>query len=126
MANQVDDCIILNDEGRVSETISSNIFIIKGNKLYTPSLAEGCIPGIMRDIVCKIAPTLGFEVNNQVAFSAKSLHGSDEVFLTNSINGIRWVIGIKQNRYFCSASKKIVDSLNRYTFPDQFKDGFSG
>lgn len=117
-ANSLDDCIILNNEDRVSETISSNIFIVKGNTIYTPSLAEGCIPGIMREIVCKIAPNLGYEINNQVAFSVKALMDSDEVFLTNSINGIRWVLGIKQNRYFCNASKKISDALNRYTFPE--------
>lgn len=116
-ANELDDCIILNNEDRVAETISSNIFIVKGNTIYTPSLAEGCIPGIMREVVCKIASTLGYEINNQVAFSIKALMDSDEVFLTNSINGIRWVLGIKQNRYFCNASKKIIDALNRYTFP---------
>jgi branched-chain amino acid aminotransferase len=116
-ANELDDCIILNNEDRVAETISSNIFIVKGNTIYTPSLAEGCIPGIMREVVCKIAPTLGYEINNQVAFSIKALMDSDEVFLTNSINGIRWVLGIKQNRYFCNASKKIIDALNRYAFP---------
>ncbi len=116
-ANELDDCVILNNEDRVAETISSNIFIVKGNTIYTPSLAEGCIPGIMREVVCKIAPTLGFEISNQVAFSIKALMDSDEVFLTNSINGIRWVLGIKQNRYFCNASKKINDALNRYTFP---------
>ncbi|MGD9977236.1 MAG: aminotransferase class IV [Bacteroidales bacterium] len=125
-ANHLDDCIILNSEGRVTETISSNIFIVKGEKIYTPSLAEGCIPGIMREVVCKIATNLGFEVNNQVAFSTKTLQSSDEIFLTNAINGIRWVLGIKQNRYFNNASRRIADALNRYTFPDQFKDGFSG
>ncbi|MGE0077238.1 MAG: aminotransferase class IV [Bacteroidales bacterium] len=125
-ANQLDDCIILNEENRVSETISSNIFIVRGNTIYTPSLAEGCIPGVMRENVCRIAPTLGFEINNQVAFSTKTLNDCDEIFLTNSINGIRWVLGIKQNRYFCNVSKQIIDALNKYTFPDQFKDGFSG
>ncbi|MCB8964626.1 MAG: aminotransferase class IV [Bacteroidales bacterium] len=125
-ANELDDCIILNEENRVAETVSSNIFIVKGNTIYTPSLAEGCIPGIMREVVCKIAPTLGYEINKQVAFSVKALMDSDEIFLTNSITGIRWVLGVNQNRYFCNVSKKIVTALNKYTFADQFKDGFSG
>lgn len=125
-ANQLDDCIILNEEDRIAETISSNIFIVKGSTIYTPSLAEGCIPGIMREIVCKIIPSLGYEVNNQVAFGIKTLKDCDEIFLTNSINGIHWVLGMKQNRYFCNVSKTIIDALNKYTFPDQFKDGFSG
>lgn len=125
-ANRLDDCIILNEAGRVVETVSSNIFVVKGQTIYTPSLAEGGTSGVMREVVCKVAPGLGYKVNNQVAFGAKTLAESDEVFLANPIDGVRWVLGIRQTRYFCNVSREITDALNRHTFPDQFREGFSG
>jgi len=45
------------------------VFVVRSEKLYTPLLTEGCIPGIMRELVCRLAPTAGFEVNNQVAIN---------------------------------------------------------
>jgi branched-chain amino acid aminotransferase len=40
------------------------------------------------------------------------LLGADELFLTNAINGIRWVVAYKQKRYFNTTSKKLTDKLN--------------
>lgn len=126
MANNLDDCIILNEQGRVAEAISSNVFVVRGGKLYTPSLAEGCIPGIMRELVCTVAPTVGIEVNNQVAINPSAFDSCDEVFLTNAISGIKWVVGIGTRRYFNRVSRTLSEALNRFTFPDQFRAGFSG
>src|SRR5690606_835963 len=46
--NGLDDVLILNQEGFLCESLSSNIFIWYGKKLYTPALSEGCIDGVMR------------------------------------------------------------------------------
>ena len=40
------------------------------------------------------------------------LTNADEIFLTNAIQGIRWVVGIKDKRYFCRVSKEINHLLN--------------
>ncbi|TRX60873.1 aminotransferase IV [Fulvivirga sp. M361] len=45
----MDDLILLNERGLVSECIMSNIFWIKDKTIFTPSLATGCIEGIMRN-----------------------------------------------------------------------------
>lgn len=122
----LDDCIILNEHGRIAETTSSNIFLVRGNKLFTPSLAEGCIPGIMRDVVCDIARETGYEVNNQVAINRTAIDQCDELFITNAISGIRWVVGVGNRRYFNRVSRQLSRQLNMLTFPDQFNAGFSG
>jgi len=122
----VNDCLLVNENGRIAEAISSNVFIVKGENIYTPSISEGCIPGVMREVIIKVAPLLGLKVNNQVAFPPQKLLDCDEVFLTNTITGIRWVSAFRQQRYFNKVSKLLIDAINRYTFPDQLKEGSSG
>lgn len=124
--NGFNDCILLNECDRITEAISSNIFIVKGDNIYTPSISEGCIPGVMREVIIKVAPKIGFKVSNQVAIPASNLLDCDEIFLSNTITGIRWVVAFRQQRYFNKISKLLTDAINRYTFPDQFSDGFSG
>ena len=124
--SNVNDCLLVNEHDRIAEAISSNIFIVKDDNIYTPSISEGCIPGIMREVVIKVAPTIGLKVNNQVAFPVQKLFDCDEVFLTNTVTGIRWVVAFRQQRYFNKVSKLLTEAINRYTFSDQFKDGSSG
>jgi branched-chain amino acid aminotransferase len=124
--NNLSDCILINDVGRMVEATSSNIFIVKNDDVYTPGVTEGCIPGVMRDIVIRLAPQLGLKMHNQVGIPVQKLFDCDEVFLTNAIAGIRWVAGFRQQRYFNRVSRMLVDAINRFTFPDQFSEGFSG
>jgi len=124
--SNVNDCLLINEHNRIAEAISSNVFIVKDENLYTPAVSEGCIPGIMREVVIKVAPKLGLKVNNQVAIPQQKLFDCDEVFLTNTITGIRWVGAFRQQRYFSNVSKLLTDAINRYTFSDQFMDGSSG
>lgn len=122
----VNDCLLINEHNRIAEAISSNVFIVKDDNIYTPAVSEGCIPGIMREVIIKVAPKIGLKVNNQVAIPVQNLFDCDEVFLTNTITGIRWVMAFRQQRYFNKVSKLLTDAINKYTFPDQFKDGSSG
>jgi branched-chain amino acid aminotransferase len=97
-----------------------------GNQIYTPGLSEGCIPGIMREVVIHIATDLGYQVFNKAQIDADILTKADELFLTNSVSGIKWIVGLRHKRYYGNVSRKISEHLNNITFPDQFKDGFSG
>lgn len=124
--SNVNDCLLLNEHGRIAEAISSNVFIVKGDNIYTPAISEGCIPGIMREVIIKVASTLGLKVNNQVAIPVQELYECDEIFLTNAITGIRWVVAFRQQRYFNKVSKLLMEAINRYTFKDQFDIGSSG
>ena len=37
----------------------------------------------------------------------------DELFLTNAIKGIEWVVAYRGKRYFNKATKEIVEQLNK-------------
>jgi len=112
------DCIILNTEGKIVEATSSNIFIVKGSNLYTPRLSDGCIAGVMRQKVIELAPKVGLAVNDNASLVEANLLAADEIFLTNAVTGLRWVMGFRDRRFFCSYTKKINLLLNRETFGD--------
>lgn len=110
--NKLDDCIVLNDQGRIVEAISSNIFLYKNNNLYTPSLDEGCMSGVMRKQIIRIAKELNINVFEGI-INGSMLLQADELFLTNAITGLQWAVSYRQKRYFNKATKKILDSLNK-------------
>lgn len=114
--NNLPNCVILNAEDRVSEVIDSNLFIVHGNKIYTPSLAEACCPNVMRSIICEVAPTLGIDIDNQVGFSTNAMINSREIFIADPIYGIRWVLGIGQQRYLNEISTKLHEAISQLTF----------
>ncbi len=115
---QLDDCIILNDQSHIIETISSNIFAVKNGVLYTPPVSDGCVDGVMRKKIIEIAAVNKIAVY-EISVMQNVLLGADELFLTNSINGIRWVVAYKQKRYFNNTSKKLIEKLNQLTGSSQ-------
>ena len=108
----LDECIILNDQGRIAEALSSNIFLYKNNNLYTPSIDEGCMDGVMRKQVLKMAKDLNINVFEGM-LNGSMLLQADEMFLTNAIRGIQWVGSYRQKRYFNKATKNIIEYLNQ-------------
>ena len=108
---QLDDCIILNDQSHIIESISSNIFAVKNGVLYTPPIADGCVDGVMRKKIIEIAQANRIAVY-EISVMQNVLLGADELFFTNAINGIRWVVAYKQKRYFNNTSKKLIEKLN--------------
>jgi branched-chain amino acid aminotransferase len=113
---KLNDCILLNEKGNLIEGISSNLFLIKGRTMSTPSLKDGPVAGIMRKQILKIADEVGFEINHESSITENDLLNADEVFLTNSIKGIQWVLAYKEKRYFNQNSKKLIEKLNSVAF----------
>jgi branched-chain amino acid aminotransferase len=110
--NQLDECILLNREDNIVESISSNVFLVKENKVYTPSINEGCIDGVMRKVVIELLKKKGitlYETKLPVAL----LEHSDEIFLTNALKGIQSVVGIGAKRYFSKLGKDLLAELNK-------------
>lgn len=113
---KLDDCILINEHNNLIESISSNIFLIKGRTMTTPALNNGPVAGIMRKQILKIADSVGFIINNESSINEKDLLNADEVFFTNSISGIKWVLAYKEKRYFNQNIKKLIDKLNQIAF----------
>ncbi len=111
--NKLDDCILINDQKEVVEAVSSNVFMVKENVIYTPPLSSGCLKGIMRKNVIKLAKNKGIELKEE-AFSPFELQRAEEVFLTNSVSGIKWVSNYRKKKYTKNVASSLIDSLNLF------------
>jgi branched-chain amino acid aminotransferase len=110
--NKLDDVFLLNQGGFLCEASSSNIFVVYQNQLYTPALSEGCVEGVMRQVIINVAkqnniPLTEAQINSEILYEA------DEVFLTNASRGIQSVMGFGVRRYFNEMSKLLMDELNK-------------
>lgn len=109
--HRLDEAILLNQHGFICESISSNIFVVYDKQIYTPALSEGCISGVMRKVVMQLAEVNGIPVI-EAQLNPEVLRQADEVFVTNAIGGIRWVMGYGRKRYFNENAKNLSTLLN--------------
>lgn len=109
--HSLDDVFILNQNGFLCESMSSNVFVLFDKKLYTPALNEGCIAGVMRNVVMKLAADIDLPVI-EAQINPDILNEAEEVFLTNASRGIQWVMGFNSKRYFNKLSKLLLSKLN--------------
>ena len=108
--NKLNDAIILNAFGRVCESAVSNIFIINGNKIFTPPLSEGCVAGISRRMMLEKLSFKNFIVTEKKLLT-EELFAADELFLTNSIQPVRWVKSFGAKKYQNKKIKEIFKTI---------------
>lgn len=77
-----DEAILLDKNGFISEGSGENIFLIKNNTIYTPTV-DHCLNGITRQSVMKIALDMGYEVVEK-NLKIDELINSDEAFFTGT------------------------------------------
>jgi branched-chain amino acid aminotransferase len=107
----LDDALIQNNKFAIIESISSNLFIVSNGVLYTPSLTDGCIAGTMRMNIINIALDNKIKVY-ECTLNPQNLLAADEIFLTNAVKGIEWVVAYRTKRYYNDMSKKMIQLLN--------------
>ncbi|MBI1929825.1 branched-chain-amino-acid transaminase [Candidatus Poribacteria bacterium] len=92
----VDDAIMLDLNGFVSETNATNVFVIKRGELLTPH-ADSCLPGITRGIVLQIAKEVGIPVIER-NLSLTQVYTADEMFTTGTIGELTPVLEVDGRR----------------------------
>lgn len=105
-----DEVFLLNQEGNLCEGLVSNIFVYYDKTLYTPALTEGCVAGVMRNVVMEIAEHEGIPVV-EAQIIPEIMKAADEILCTNAVHGVQWVMGYKQKRYFNKISRILQDKL---------------
>lgn len=109
---KLDDVFLLNQNGFLCEASSSNLFVRYKDHLYTPALSEGCVEGVMRQVIIGLAKQNNIPVT-EAQINPEILYEADEVFLTNAAKGIQTVMGFGVRRYFNEMSKLLVGELNK-------------
>ena len=110
--NKCNDAIILNQSQRICDTTIANLFVIKENEIYTPSLSEGCVAGVMRHFIIEELKKMGHTVIEK-EMTEKDLLEAEEIFLTNSIYNIRWVGSIGNKMYKQHRINEIYSQLQQ-------------
>jgi branched-chain amino acid aminotransferase len=91
----LDEVILLNERGEVAECTSANIFVARGNQVWTPPLSSGCLPGVTRDLLLNEVRAPGFTVGEKVLMPA-DLEAADEVFITSTTRELLPVLEIER------------------------------
>jgi branched-chain amino acid aminotransferase len=77
-----DEAVRLNERGELTSACMANIFWLKDQKLYTPPLDTGCIPGTTRQFILENLDC------KEIAAGVEVLRSADEIFLTSSGIGV--------------------------------------
>jgi branched-chain amino acid aminotransferase len=110
--NGLDNCLLLNDSKNVIEALQGNLFMLAGNQLVTPPLTDGCLNGIMRKQLLKLAKEIdGIEVS-ETTISPFDLQKADELFITNVIKGIQPVTKYRKKEYVTDFASVLLAKLN--------------
>lgn len=103
-----DEAILMNSQGKVCEATGMNIFMVRNNKLITPSFDQDILEGITRDSILTIAKNLGIEIE-QREIDKTELFIADEVFLCGTAAKVTPVK--KVENYHLSPQKNITHKI---------------
>ncbi len=78
-----DEAILLTADGYVADGSGESIFVVKGGRIFTPSLSTSILHGITRDTVIQIAQDIGYPVL-ETNLIRSDLYLADEVFMTGT------------------------------------------
>jgi len=90
-----DEVLLADGTDGVVEGAISNVFIVCGGALITPAASAGPLPGIVRAKVLELSLAEGVTARED-RLALADLPGADEIFLTNSLAGVRpvaWLDG---------------------------------
>ena len=102
------ESLFLNEDKVLAEGCTTNVFIVKDNKIYTPSQKCGLLNGVVRNYVIDNFSVVQKEI------SKEELLNSDEVFLTNSLVGIIKVVDIEGNKFNSYITENIRRTYDEY------------
>lgn len=88
---------ILIRDGKVLEGTSSNVFVVKNGRIFTPLLSKNNLSGVTRDLMIKLAR------KNKISISERNiaenfLRNADEIWITSSTRGIYPIIKLNGKR----------------------------
>ena len=87
------EAIFLNTREELCEGATTNVFIVRENRLLTPPLSSGCLPGVTRALVIDACHIAGLPCEEQV-LSLEDFLTADEAFLTSSTRDVHPIAAI--------------------------------
>ncbi len=88
----VEEALLRSPAGLISEASTANLFLIYKGALLTPKVEHGALPGIIRGRLMELEAVEEAEIRPEMLFEA------DEVFLSNSLFGLRPLLELEGRR----------------------------
>jgi branched-chain amino acid aminotransferase len=90
----LDEFLLLNERGKISECTSANVFCFQGTTILTPPLeTSGCLAGITRAVLIEELQVPGFQIRESELAPA-DLERSECVFITSTTRDLLPVLEI--------------------------------
>jgi len=114
--NGLDEAIMLNEDGHVSEGSGENIFIVEDGRLITPSVSSNILVGITRETVITLArEELGVETIER-PIDRSELYVADECFMTGTAAHVTPVTEVDRRPVGDGARGPITADIQRLYF----------
>ncbi|MDD2569954.1 MAG: aminotransferase class IV [Bacteroidales bacterium] len=127
LLNGWDEVILPDPANCLSESADGNIFLRRDDRIFTPAPENYPLPRVMYQVVKEICEDAGIRVEESALLTEKDLLAADEIFITDDLHGIRWVMSFQDKRYYRKTAAYLSDLLRlRLQEAGQFQRGFSG
>ena len=83
IASGFDEVVLLNEHDEVSECTSANIFVSQDDRVFTPPLSSGCLPGVTRELLLEEVRAPGITIEER-SLRLEDLERADGVFITST------------------------------------------
>lgn len=99
-----DEAALFNENSHLAEGTSSNIFLIAGDQVLTPTLAAGGLGGITRQVLLEVCPWI-----TETLITHDDMLDADLLFLTSSTRNLQRVSDFENVRF--DTSNTLFSSL---------------
>ena len=111
----VDQLLIVNSRMQVLEIPQSNIYLIKDKIIKGASPEQGAYCDVTKPLMQEIFKELGLYYSEEDGITIKDLQEAEEIFSANSLDGIKWILGLEGKRYFNNTTRKISEVFSQKT-----------
>jgi len=112
----VDDALMVNNDGFVTEGTTSNVWMVKNNILLTPPLSAGILDGLTRKTLLEMASCSKLPVKLiEENLTKKDFLDAEECFITSTTRNLVPVTSIDGQKIGSGKPGSVtIDLLNRY------------
>jgi branched-chain amino acid aminotransferase len=109
-----EDAILTNTANQVCEGTTSNLFFFREDRLETPPVSCGLLPGVLREALMECMEHAGEPVR-EVELTPEALGSCDEIFVTNSLLEVFPVGRVDQDEYPArERTRRVLDLFQAY------------
>ena len=109
----VDEAVMLDWQGNLSEGTGDNVFLVRGGDVLTPTIDNSILPGITRLVVFKLCARHGISCR-EVPLTKEDLYSAEEAFLTSTSLEIQPLVEVDGSRIGSGKEGPVTRRLRVY------------